>query len=164
LKRTKEAWGLKKKHISLIINGNVSAFTPQTWSIIRHIRVVTKGPGGAEVVIQGPGGWEIELDVETAQEWLWHCGVRYSEILGWENHRLTGAERITLLSNPREGYRCRKSLTNHRKFLPQDSREALREYDRRHMGLVTVDFIDPDENLESVRIDTAWKRAYCCGG
>jgi hypothetical protein len=104
-KRIKEAWGLKKKNVYLIVNGHGTGYTPQKWPVLSSIRVVIKGPGGAEVVIQGPGGWEVELDAETAREWMWHCGLCQAEIEGWTYHtKLLGGERITLLKTPKRWF------------------------------------------------------------
>jgi hypothetical protein len=40
--RVKEAWGLKKKFVYLIVNGHGSGYAPQSWPIISSIRMVVK--------------------------------------------------------------------------------------------------------------------------
>jgi hypothetical protein len=85
---------VKGRRVYLIINGHGAGYRPQSWPFISNIRVVVKGPGG----------WEIELDVRTAVDWLWHCGLAQAEIKGWSfATNLQGGERVHLLANPRYG-------------------------------------------------------------
>jgi hypothetical protein len=152
-KRIKEAWGLKKKWIHLIVNGHSYGYVHKSWPLISSIKIGIRGPGGAEVVIQGPGGWQIELDVKSAENWLWHCGLVQAEIKGWTYQtKLQGGEKIILLRNPRIGRpRCIEGTD-----LPTDIEEYRQSKPLREEGDQTAYIIEPGKPKKSFSLGGAW--------
>jgi hypothetical protein len=119
--------------------------------------VVIKGPGRAEVVIQGPGGWEIELDMKTAEDWLWHCGLCQTEIEGWTYQtKLRGGEKIIFLKNPKRG--IAKKEADQEEEQPGFALRRLEQSLTRRNITVNVKKIDQTAS-RTKNIDKAWKWA-----
>jgi hypothetical protein len=147
-RRIKEAWGLKRKWIYYIINGHGQGYTPTSYPIISSIKIVIKGRGGADVVIQGPGGWELELDIQAADHWLWHCGLAQSEIKGWSyQSKLQGGERIIFLRNPRQGRQRQRGMLDSLDAVERSLQEKIDQF---------VQISEPGRPLKDYRISDAW--------